>query len=381
MYGRRNVLQSTNLIFLVFNLSCGFTKTQAQYCIMRFLAGLFGSAPLAIGGGVISDMFEPHDRGRAISWYSLAPMLAPCVGPITSGWIVEKNVSWRWIHWMWTAFGALVASIGLIVLAETYQPRLLELKRNRLAKETGNHALFTEYTFKSLSPKQRIAKALVRPVLMLSSEIILLLIALAMLFVYGLLYLVLATFTVVFERSYNESVGIAGINYVSLALGYTAGGQIGGRLMDKIYLYLRARNGGESVPEHKLPLSLSGGLFLVVGMIIYGWAAEKHFHWIVPNIGAFLFAFGNIQCFLSFMNVRSTVFSCPAPWEKWKLTLTLSSFSTSSTAMEFSPRVGWQLLSFYGLWLGSVSHFLQASSTTASATGGATPPLHLSTVL
>lgn len=303
-YGRRRILQSTNLVFLVFNMACGFARTQAQYCVLRFFAGLAGSAPLSIGGGSISDMFEPQDRGQAMSWYSLAPMLAPCVGPIVSSWLVARHVSWRWIHWMWAAFGLLVAALGFVALPETYAPVILRAKRDRLARQTGNTRLVTPFASAAVSPRQRFARALVRPWVMLGTEPILVCIALAMMLVYGMLYLVLTTFTAVFRQSYRESVGIAGLNYISLALGFTIGGQAGGRLMDHIYRKLRARNGGHSIPEHKLPLSVLGGALLVAGLIIYGWGAEKKVHWIVPNLGAMLFSLGSMLCFLSFMNVR-----------------------------------------------------------------------------
>lgn len=55
LYGRVIVLQLTNLIYMVFNLGCGLAQTQEQLVAFRFLAGLGGSAPLAIGGGVLTD--------------------------------------------------------------------------------------------------------------------------------------------------------------------------------------------------------------------------------------------------------------------------------------------------------------------------------------
>lgn len=82
LYGRIVVLQVTNLVFLFFNLGCGFAKTKAQIIVFRFFAGLGGSAPLAIGGGVLADLFTAEERGRAMAIYSLAPLLGPAVGPI-----------------------------------------------------------------------------------------------------------------------------------------------------------------------------------------------------------------------------------------------------------------------------------------------------------
>lgn len=90
IYGRVIVLQLSNLFFLAFNIGCGFAQTQGQLIAFRFLSGLGGSAPLALGGGVLSDCWRAEERGKSISIYSLAPLLGPAVGPIAGGFIALK---------------------------------------------------------------------------------------------------------------------------------------------------------------------------------------------------------------------------------------------------------------------------------------------------
>jgi MFS family permease len=48
IYGRKIVLQLTNLFYIVFNIACGVSKSTGQMIAFRFLAGLGGSAPLAV---------------------------------------------------------------------------------------------------------------------------------------------------------------------------------------------------------------------------------------------------------------------------------------------------------------------------------------------
>jgi MFS family permease len=81
---------------LVWNTACGFAHSRNELIAFRFLAGLGGSAPLAIGGGVVGDLFDAEHRGQAISIYSLAPLLGPVVGPVAGAWIAEKS-TWRWV--------------------------------------------------------------------------------------------------------------------------------------------------------------------------------------------------------------------------------------------------------------------------------------------
>jgi len=65
LYGRVIVLQLSNLFYLFFNLGCGLARTKGQMIAFRFLSGFGGSAPLAIGGGVLGDLFTAEERGRA----------------------------------------------------------------------------------------------------------------------------------------------------------------------------------------------------------------------------------------------------------------------------------------------------------------------------
>lgn len=57
VYGRVPVIQLSNLFYLIFNTACGFSQSKTQMIVFRFFAGLGGSAPLALGGGVLSDMW------------------------------------------------------------------------------------------------------------------------------------------------------------------------------------------------------------------------------------------------------------------------------------------------------------------------------------
>lgn len=67
VFGRVRIIQTGNFLFCAFNLGCGFAQTTTQFMILRFLAGIGGSPPLAVGGALLSDMWRPHERGKAIA--------------------------------------------------------------------------------------------------------------------------------------------------------------------------------------------------------------------------------------------------------------------------------------------------------------------------
>ena len=295
VYGRVHVLQLANLFFLCWNLGCGFAQNKAEMITFRFLAGLGGSAPLAIGGGILGDCWTADQRGKAISIYSLAPLLGPAVGPIAGGFIAQYT-TWRWVFWSTSIVCVFVQLSGVFFLQETWAPQLLKKKAQKLRKATGNQALHTEYeTDKSLPVVLR--TNLERPFKLLATQPIIQLISAYQAYLYGLMYLILSTFPTLWSNVYHESVSIGGLNYISLGLGFGLGTQITAPINDRIYHKLKKRNNNIGRPEFRVPLIFIGSTFIPIGLFWYGWSAEAQVHWIMPNIGAAIFAAGSIICF------------------------------------------------------------------------------------
>jgi len=128
-------------------------------------------------------------------------------------------------------------------------------------------------------------------------------------------YLLLSTFPGLWENEYHESVGIGGLNYISLGVGFFLGTQICAPCQDLIYRKLKARNNGVGKPEFRVPLMVPGALLVPIGLFWYGWSARAHTHWIVPNIGATVFAAGVIigfQCIQTYIVDSYTRFAASA---------------------------------------------------------------------
>ena len=296
IWGRVPVLQLANLFYLVFNTAAGFSQNKGEMIAFRFLSGLGGSAPLAIGGGVLGDCWRAEERGAAIAIYSLAPLLGPAIGPIAGGFITA-NTTWRWTFWATSIADAAIQVSGLFFLQETFSPTLLARKAAKLRKATGNTSLRTEFDNPDRSFGALMRKSIIRPFKLLSTQIIVQVLALYMAFVYGIMYLVLSTFPVLWDQVYHESISIGSLNYVSLGLGFFIGAQTAARLNDMIYRHLKEKRGGVGKPEFRAPLMLPASLLVPTGLFIYGWSAQYHVHWIVPNIGTTLLAAGTIVAF------------------------------------------------------------------------------------
>ncbi|THH18799.1 hypothetical protein EW146_g2225 [Bondarzewia mesenterica] len=301
LFGRSRVIQLANLFFFAFNLACGFAQNKGQLIAFRFLAGWGGSAPLSVGGGVIGDTFDAENRGQALAIYTLAPMLGPVVGPVVGAWIAEKS-NWRWVFYSTTIADA-------VVQLAAFAPVLLErkLKRIRQSMDVEKAALVqmrTVYQTADRHWKSIVAKALFRPFSLFIYEPIVQLLGLYMAFVYGQLYLAITTLPGIFENIYHENVGIAGLNYIALGIGLSGTSQLNARMLDRIYIYLKEKKGGAGRPEYRLPSMVPATILLPVGLLIAGWSAQTHSHWIGTDIGILLIGAGSI---LNFQSIQTYV--------------------------------------------------------------------------
>lgn len=298
MYGRSIVLQLSNLVFIIFNLACGLAQSKEQLIIFRFLAGLGGSASQTVGGGSLTDIFVHEERGKAIGIFCLAPVLGPALGPISGGYITE-NTSWRWVFHSVTIAAGLVQIFSFVALRETFPPLVLnKIKRERIAA-TGNTSLRTRWDAPRHSPSRAFRTAIVRPFRLLGTQLIVQILAIYLAFIFGVLFLVLATFSELWVVQYHQSLGTSGLNYLSMAIGLFVAAQLGSRWQDQIYITLKNRSGGHGKPEFRIPLLIPGAILVPAGLLWYAWSAERHLHWIMPNIGIALFSAGVIIEYLA----------------------------------------------------------------------------------
>ncbi|TDL21629.1 MFS polyamine transporter [Rickenella mellea] len=313
IYGRSPVLQIAKLFYLVWNIACGFAKSENQLLAFRFLAGIGGSAPFVVGGGVIVDCWRTEERGKVVAWYTLAPLLGDAIGPVAGAWIAER-ASWRWVFWSPSIADGLVQVFALLFLRETFAPLLLERKANRMKKELGipendQNKIRTAYQSQERHWKRIFLKAISRPFTMLFREPIVQLLGLYMAFVFGIINLMLTTIPTILQDTYHFSIGIAGLHYISLGVGYIFATQISSRITDRLYVYLQRRNGGMGEPEFRLPTLVLGTICLPVGLLLTGWAAQLAASWILPDIGVALIAAGYIFNYQSIQTYLIDAFS------------------------------------------------------------------------
>lgn len=152
-----------------------------------------------------------------------------------------QYTTWRWAFWGTSLFDLMVQVACFFFLKETFAPAILAKKAKTLKQQTGNLQLHTKWQGPDHTTQKLVMKSLVRPFIMLTTQPALQAMALYRAYQYGLMYLVFATFPMVFEGSYDQGVGRASLNYLSLGVGFVTGLQFSKSLQDKIYKWCKAQ--------------------------------------------------------------------------------------------------------------------------------------------
>lgn len=301
--GRRPVLNLSIWIIFIFNLGCGFTHSTTQLCVLRFLGGLGGCAALNVGAGTIADLYDDKSRNFAMACYSICPTLGPVLSPVVSGFIVE-NLTWRWCFYILSIMNGIVAIVGTLLFKETYPPKLLREKAIYLRQETGNENLHTifELVGENVNKITLLKHTMLRPIKLLFFHPMVFGLGSFMAFAYGFMYLMLTTFPRIYQGTYGFNIGITGLMYIPMGIGYVLGIVVWTYLIQKIYLDLTEKNNGITKPEFRLPCLIFSGVGLPVGLILFGWAAYFKLPWIVTGIASGIYSFSFIAVFQTIQN-------------------------------------------------------------------------------
>jgi multidrug resistance protein len=298
IYGRQLVLNCSNTFLTLWQIGCALSPNMASLIVFRFLGGVGGSACLSIGGGIISDLFPLHQRGKANAMFTIGPLFGPVLGPIIGGFIAQR-AGWRWVYWVLLIACGVLTCVNMIFGQETNPTVLIGWKANRLRKELGREDLRSAYETDSTiaGTSARLIQGITRPVRIIFTSPILALLALYMSFVFGLLYLLFTTITSVFTSTYGWPVDLAGLAYLGIGAGFVVGISVVAKTSDTTVVRLTQANHGVYKPEMRLASCLTFALFVPVSFFWYGWSADKQVHWIVPILGLVPFGFGMMGIF------------------------------------------------------------------------------------
>ncbi|OAF59705.1 hypothetical protein VC83_03740 [Pseudogymnoascus destructans] len=300
--GRRLPILISMFGFAIFQFAVAVAKDLQTVLICRFWGGFFGACPLSVVAAVFSDMFDNKTRGLAITVFSVTVFSGPLIAPFIGGFITESYLGWRWTEYIPGIMGIACFILDLIWLEETYPPVVLIEKAAELRRRTKNWGIHAKQEEIELDFKELVTKNFSRPMRLLFTEPIIFLLSLYMAFIYGLLYLFLTAYPVVFQGVHGMSPGIGGLPYFGMVIGQLFAGAYIFYIQPAYNRKLDANN-GVPIPEWRLPTVVIGGAAFAIGLFFFGWTGyTKNIHWIFPTLSGLFTGFGLLTIFLQSFN-------------------------------------------------------------------------------
>ncbi|KAK1812881.1 hypothetical protein LTR12_012765 [Friedmanniomyces endolithicus] len=286
----------------VFDISREVAILGVSLYVLGFATGFFGACPLTTVGAVFADLFNNRQRGLAVTVFSIAVFSGPLLAPFTGGFITESYLGWRWTEYITALMGLLGLGLSLIFLEETYPPVILVNKAADLRRRTKNWGIHAKQEEIEIDFRELLEKNLSRPLRMLFTEPIVLALSIYMAFIYGLLYLFLTFYPIVFQQIHGMSEGVGGLPFLGMITGEIIAG-IYIILLQPSYNKKLAANNNIPIPEWRLPPVIIGGVLFAIGVLWFGWSGyRKDIHWIVPTLSGLFTGFGIMSIFLQCLN-------------------------------------------------------------------------------
>lgn len=115
LYGRKRVLLAGMAAFIAASAACAAAATSGELIAARAVQGLAGAVMLPQVFGLISELFRPHEMGRAFAVFSPVMGLSAMLGPIVSGGLSSLNLAgtgWRMIFLVNVPVGLAALAAG-----------------------------------------------------------------------------------------------------------------------------------------------------------------------------------------------------------------------------------------------------------------------------
>ena len=115
IFGRRRVLLTGMAGFVLASAACAAAQSAGELIAARAVQGLLGAVMLPQVFGLIRDMFEAHEMGKAFGVYGPVMGLSAMLGPIAAGGLISANVlgtGWRMIFLVNVPVGLAALALG-----------------------------------------------------------------------------------------------------------------------------------------------------------------------------------------------------------------------------------------------------------------------------
>lgn len=117
-FGSKQVFLTTLTMFILGSMLCSVAQSSSQLIIFRVIQGLGGGMVAPIGMAMVFKLAPVERRGSIMGMLGIPMLLAPALGPVLSGWLVEY-VSWHWIFLINVPIGIVGIILGVKYLPKS----------------------------------------------------------------------------------------------------------------------------------------------------------------------------------------------------------------------------------------------------------------------
>ncbi|CCH41412.1 putative membrane protein [Wickerhamomyces ciferrii] len=303
LYGRRIVLLISGIGFTLFQFATATGKDIQTVLICRFFGGSIGAAPMVVVPAAFADVFNNEQRGKVICIFVMTVFCIPILAPLAGSFITYSYLGWRWTEYITGIMGSVSTLLVLLFYKETHHPIILVEKAKEIKQKTGNWAIHAPHDEFTLTIKDIVEKNLTRPLKMLVTEPVILLISIYNAFIYGILYLMLTAYPVIFAEGYKMHGGVSYLPYLGLIIGFFIGGTFS-VLMEGRYIKALRANNNKPVPEARLPPLFVGSIAFPIGIFWLFWTGNwpEKIHWMAPTASGIFTGIGLLVIFNASIN-------------------------------------------------------------------------------
>src|ERR1700684_693403 len=120
-FGTKRLYMGSLVLFTLGSVMSGLSWSAGSLIGFRVLQGLGGGMIMPAVMTIMTKKAGPSRMGRVMGVLGVPMLVAPIVGPILGGWLVD-SASWRWIFFINLAIGIIAFILALIVLDPDQPP-------------------------------------------------------------------------------------------------------------------------------------------------------------------------------------------------------------------------------------------------------------------
>lgn len=115
IHGRKKIFTYGIIIFTIASLLCALAPTSLSLIVFRVIQGIGTAMIFVTGLAILTSVFPPRERGKAIGINIAAVYVGLSLGPVLGG-LITQYLGWRSLFALMVPFGILVVILVLLKL-------------------------------------------------------------------------------------------------------------------------------------------------------------------------------------------------------------------------------------------------------------------------